>query len=77
MDGSFSSMIFSLYLIDFSQILKFADLHLKFDRIKDFLTLIKSPPFVEVQSIIIYCKFQVFMLFFIFQMLFDSFLMLC
>ncbi|KAI9386659.1 hypothetical protein POPTR_010G056500v4 [Populus trichocarpa] len=28
------------------------------NRTKDLLTLIKSPPFVELQSIIIYCKFQ-------------------
>ncbi|XP_047157060.1 ATP-dependent DNA helicase Q-like 5 isoform X3 [Vigna umbellata] len=29
------------------------------NRMKDLLILIKSPPFAEVQSIIIYCKFQV------------------
>lgn len=28
-------------------------------RMKDLLIMIKSPPFAEVQSIIIYCKFQV------------------
>ncbi|KAH1050526.1 hypothetical protein GLYMA_08G102300v4 [Glycine max] len=28
------------------------------NRMKDLLNLIKSPPFVEVQSMIIYCKFQ-------------------
>ncbi|KAG6759107.1 hypothetical protein POTOM_035574 [Populus tomentosa] len=32
--------------------------YLEFNRTKDLLTLIKSPPFVELQSIIIYCKFQ-------------------
>ncbi|CAK7327405.1 unnamed protein product [Dovyalis caffra] len=32
--------------------------YLEFNRMKDLLTLIKSSPYKEVQSIIIYCKFQ-------------------
>lgn len=33
--------------------------HFIHNRMKDLLVLIKSSPFVEVKSIIIYCKFQV------------------
>jgi hypothetical protein len=57
-------------LIDLNGSAKFTHYYLgcvEYNRMKDLLTLIKSSPFKEVKSIIIYCKFQVCMYISMFQ----------